>query len=95
VGHPCFGCAEKGVGFATPLHQLATLKEMTPPVFFGDAFPNKQGVSPGIKTLAAGSIGLVAGAAGGVVLTGLGAKKGGNLDQRYGQDEKNARDKEE
>jgi len=37
----------------------------------------------------------VVGAAGAAVLTGLGAKKGGNLEQRYGRDEKNARDKEE
>jgi len=95
VGHPCFGCTEKGVGFSTPLHQLAVLKEMTPPVFFGEAFPNKPGVSPGIKTFAAGSAGIVVGAAGAAVLTGLGAKKGGNLDQRYGRDEKNAQDKEE
>jgi hydrogenase small subunit len=95
VGHPCFGCAEKGVGFSTPLYQLAVLKEMTPPVFFGEAFPNKPGVSPGIKSFAAGSAGLVVGAGGAAVLTGLGSKKGGNLDQRYGQDEKNARDKEE
>jgi hydrogenase small subunit len=95
VGHPCFGCAEKGVGFSTPLHQLAVLKEMTPPVFFGEAFPNKPGVSPGIKTFAAGSAGLVVGAAGAAVLTGLGAKKGVNLDQPHGRDEKNARDKEE
>ena len=95
VGHPCFGCAEKGVGFSTPLYQLATLNNMTPPVFFGEAFPNKPGVAPGIKSFAAGSAGLVVGAAGAAVLTGLGAKKGGNLDQRYGRDEKNARDKEE
>jgi hypothetical protein len=77
------------------MYQLATLKEMTPPVFFGEAFPNKPGVSPGIKTFAAGSAGIVVGAAGAAALTGLGTKKGGNLDQRYGRDEKNARDKEE
>jgi hydrogenase small subunit len=95
VGHPCFGCAEKGVGFSTPLYQMATLSNMTPPVFFGDAFPNKPGVSPGIKSFAAGSAGLVVGAAGAAVLTGLGTKKGANLDHPHGQEEKNARDKEE
>jgi hypothetical protein len=74
---------------------LATLNNLTPPVFFGEAFPNKQGISPGIKTFAAGTAGLVVGAAGAAVLTGLGTKKGVNLDQPHGRDEKNARDKEE
>jgi hydrogenase small subunit len=54
VGHPCFGCSEKGVGFSTPLHQMANLTNLTPPVFFGEAFPNTPGTSSGIKTFAAG-----------------------------------------
>lgn len=95
VGHPCFGCAEKGVGFSTPLHQLATLKEMTPPVFFGEAFPNKQGVSSGIKTFAAGSAGIVVGAAGAAMLTGLGTRKDVTRDKLHGPHDESARDKEE
>lgn len=74
VGHPCFGCTEKGVGFTIPLHTLSTPQDLTPPVFFGEAFPNTPGVSPGIKSLAAGSSGLVMGAAGAAVLTSLGKK---------------------
>ena len=72
VGHPCFGCSEKGVGFSAPLHQMADLKNLTPPVFFGEAFPNKPGVSPGIKSFAAGAAGIVVGASGVAVLTALG-----------------------
>jgi hydrogenase small subunit len=88
VGHPCFGCSEKGVGFSTPLHTLATLKDLTPPVFFSEAFPNTQGVSPGIKSFATGAGGLVVGAAGAAMLTGLGSghdKEAGKKGER-GQD---------
>lgn len=79
TGHPCFGCTEKGVGFTTPLHTLANLKDLTPPIFFSEAFPNAQGVSPGIKSLAMGAGGLVLGAAGAAVLTGM--KKKGEDDR--------------
>lgn len=72
VGHPCFGCTEKGVGFGAPLHALANVKDMTPPVFFSEAFPNTPGVSSGIKSMAMGASGLVVGAAGAAILTGLG-----------------------
>ena len=81
AGHPCFGCCEKGVGFSTPLRTLAKLTNLTPPVFFSEAFPNKAGVSPGIKALAMGAGGLVVGAAGGAVLTGLRRKDGGEGSQ--------------
>ncbi len=81
VGHPCFGCSEKGVGFSTPLHTLANLSNLTPPVFFSEAFPNKQGVSPGIKSLAMGAGGLVVGAAGAAVLTSLRRKDGDDGDK--------------
>jgi len=80
TGHPCFGCAEKGVGFTTPLHRLADLKDLTPPVFFSEAYPNTQGVSPGIKSLAMGAGGLVLGAAGAAVLTGLKRKDSADGD---------------
>lgn len=76
TGHPCFGCAEKGVGFSAPLHRLANLKDLTPPVFFSEAFPDTQGVSSGIRSLAMGAGGFVVGAAGAAVLTGLKRKDG-------------------
>ena len=31
-GHPCIGCTEKGVGFAKPIHQVATLQNVYPPL---------------------------------------------------------------
>lgn len=82
VGHPCFGCSEKGVGFSTPLHTLATLNNLTPPVFFSEAFPNKKGVSPGIRSLAMGAGGVVIGAAGAAMLTGLRRKNEGGQDKQ-------------
>lgn len=88
VGHPCFGCTEKGVGFSTPLHTLATIKDFTPPTFFAEAFPNKQGLPSGLKSFAAGSAGLVVGAAGAAALTGLGKKgQSNNQDRNSGSGE--------
>jgi len=78
VGHPCFGCSEKGVGFSTPLHQMAELKDLTPPVMYSEAFANKEGTSPGINALAAGTAGLAIGATGAALLTGLGKDKKGS-----------------
>jgi hydrogenase small subunit len=86
IGHPCFGCSEKGVGFSAPLYQMADLKNLTPPVFFGEAFPNKPGVSPGIKSFAAGAAGIVVGASGVAVLTALGKKGNDSPDQGGGKD---------
>jgi len=72
VGHPCFGCTEKGVGFHTSLYTLANVQSLTPPIFYSEAFPNTPGVSGGIKSMAMGAGGLVVGAAGAALLTGLG-----------------------
>lgn len=33
-GHPCIGCTEKGVGFTKPIHALAELKSVAPPLGF-------------------------------------------------------------
>ena len=77
VGHPCFGCTEKGVGFHTPLATLANVKDLTPPVFFSEAFPNTPGTSGGIKSMAMGASGLVVGAAGAALMTGMGKKDEG------------------
>jgi len=79
IGHPCFGCTEKGVGFGTSLYTLANVKGLTPPVFFSEAFPNTPGVSSGIKSMAMGASGLVVGAAGAAMLTGMGKKDEGEL----------------
>jgi len=31
-GHPCIGCTEKGVGFTKPIHQVALMKNIAPPL---------------------------------------------------------------
>ena len=77
IGHPCFGCTEKGVGFGTSLYTLANVKDLTPPTFFNEAFPNTPGVSGGIKSMAMGASGLVVGAAGAALLTGMSRKDEG------------------
>lgn len=82
IGHPCFGCTEKGVGFSTPLHTLANIKDPTPPTFFAEAFPDKKGLPSGIKSFATGTAGLVVGAAGAAALTGLGKNKKGQIDHQ-------------
>ena len=79
VGHPCFGCTEKGVGFHTPLATLANVTGLTPPIFFSEAFPNTPGVSGGIKSMAMGASGLVVGAAGAAVLTSMSKKDEGEI----------------
>ena len=34
IGHPCFGCAEHGVGFHKALHQQAEVENVTPPSMY-------------------------------------------------------------
>ena len=60
TGHPCFGCTEKGVGFTKPIHALADVESVTPPLTFAAVDqPKGTGVTPG----AAGAVGVAAGAA--------------------------------
>jgi len=60
TGHPCFGCTEEGVGFTKPIHSLAEVESVTPPLAFAAVDqPKGQGVTPG----AAAVIGAAAGAA--------------------------------
>ena len=56
IGHPCFGCTEKGVAFHKPLHQEAALPPDAHPPIFPE---HRQSISAGW----AGVAGLVAGAA--------------------------------
>ena len=64
-GHPCIGCSEKGVGFAKPIHQLATLKSVEPPLFYPRIVEGQGAISLGGAALLAGIAGA---AAGGVVV---------------------------
>ncbi len=58
LGHPCFGCTEKGIGFTMPLHATVDIYRPQSP----DTYPpvhQPQGV---VSPLATGVAGLVAGA---------------------------------
>lgn len=59
VGHPCFGCTERGVGFTLPLHETADLIEVTPPSTYAPVTPPPPAIGP----MAAGVVGAVVGAA--------------------------------
>jgi hydrogenase small subunit len=62
TGHPCFGCTEEGVGFTKPIHALADVESVTPPLAYPSVDqPKGEGISPG----AAGVVGVAAGAAAG------------------------------
>ncbi len=60
-GHPCIGCTEKGVGFAKPVFQLATLKNVVPPASY-PRIVEEQGNS---SFAAAAALAAIAGAAAG------------------------------
>jgi len=60
TGHPCFGCTEQGVGFTKPIHALADVESVTPPLAYA-AVDQPKGV--GMSTASAGVLGVAAGAA--------------------------------
>ncbi len=63
VGHPCFGCTEKGVGSNKGIHQLADVLTVTPPNTYPDiAEPVGTGVTPGAAALLGAVGGAVVGA---------------------------------
>lgn len=61
-GLPCIGCTEKGVGFAKPIHALATLKNVEPPLFYPRIIEGQGAISLGGVALFAGIAGAAAGA---------------------------------
>lgn len=63
TGHPCIGCTEKGIGFAKPIHALAELKTVVPPVGFPRIVEEQgKGASIGAIALTAAIAGAAAGA---------------------------------
>jgi hydrogenase small subunit len=60
TGHPCFGCTEEGVGFTKPIHALADVDSVTPPLAFASV---NQAKGEGITPASAGVLGVAAGAA--------------------------------
>lgn len=75
IGHPCFGCVEKGVGFTKPLHTLADVKTHTPPNMFPEIADREasSGPSSGSTAVIAGAVGTIIGA-GAVAAGKLGGK---------------------
>lgn len=72
TGHPCFGCSEQGVGFTKSIHELATLKSVSPPNSYpGVATDKGDGLSAGAAAVLAGLTGAAVGA-GAVVASRLG-----------------------
>ena len=61
-GHPCIGCSEKGVGFTKPIHQVALMKNVTPPLQFPRVVEEK---GKGASLAAAAALAALAGAAAG------------------------------
>jgi hydrogenase small subunit len=63
TGHPCIGCTEEGIGFTKPIHALAELKSVTPPIQFArPAEEQGQGATPVTAGTAAVLGGLAIGA---------------------------------
>jgi hydrogenase small subunit len=63
TGHPCFGCTEQGVGFTKPIHSLATVKTVTPPLAYPLVDqPLGKGMSPGAAAVVGGLAGAALGA---------------------------------
>jgi len=71
VGHPCFGCSEKGVGFNKPLFSLAEVITHTPPNMFPTIEDRQDtgGLTAGAAALAGAAVGAAIGA------TAMSAKK--------------------
>jgi hydrogenase small subunit len=87
VGHPCFGCTERGVGFTKAVHQLAEVKEPTPPATYPEIEEEHGvGVSPGAAALLAGVAGTVVGA-GTVILRDISKRRHQGQDPETGEDQ--------
>ncbi len=76
TGHGCFGCTEQGVGFTKPIHALADVKNLHPPVAFPEmGAEHGEGVSAGTAALLAGLAGAAVGA-GAVTASRMGSGDG-------------------
>ena len=67
-GHPCIGCTEKGVGFAKPIHQVAKMQNVTPPLQY-PRIVEEQGTGATLASAAAVAALAAAAAGAGVMLT--------------------------
>ena len=62
IGHPCFGCTEKGVGFTLPLHATVQISRPTPPDTYAPIHAQQGAVSPLATGVAGAIVGALAGA---------------------------------
>jgi hydrogenase small subunit len=62
IGHPCFGCTEKGVGFNIPIHTTVDILRPTPPDTYAPIHAAQGGVSPIATGVAGAVLGALAGA---------------------------------
>jgi hydrogenase small subunit len=62
IGHPCFGCTEKAVGFTVPLHATVAIERPTPPDGYPVVAPRIGSVSPAATAAAGMVVGALAGA---------------------------------
>jgi hydrogenase small subunit len=62
-GHPCIGCSEKGIGFTKPIHSLASMKNVEPPLGFPRIGEDQGKSSVAGKILTAAAVGAAAGGA--------------------------------
>ncbi len=67
-GHPCIGCTEKGVGFTKPIHQVAKMQNVTPPLQY-PRIVEEQGTGATLASAAAVAALAAAAAGAGVMLT--------------------------
>jgi hydrogenase small subunit len=80
TGHPCFGCTEEGIGFNKPIHALADVKTVVPPVTYPRVDqPVGEGISAGSAALVGGFAGAAVGA-GAMALSKLGKTEVGEPD---------------
>jgi hydrogenase small subunit len=64
-GHPCIGCSEKGVGFQKPIHQVAKMLNVAPPLQY-PRIVEEQG--KGASFASAAAVAAIAGAAAGAAV---------------------------
>jgi hydrogenase small subunit len=62
LGHPCFGCTEKGVAFAMPMHATVEIRRPTPPDTYPPIHAPQGYVSPVATGVAGAVVGALAGA---------------------------------
>ncbi len=63
IGHPCFGCAEEGIGFTMPQFFTSPVMNVTPAATHAPITVERgQGISPGSAALIAGAAGAAIGA---------------------------------